>query len=207
MLAIKFLGKKLNLSIHTISTNWCYPSLNNDFTGNKLSTAYQQCLINRKFLAQNLEQYDVLIFAGRWSDIVGQNQQKGFADLLKFAEQHHKKVIVMSEPYAFDQNISALFKRALWLNLNFNLNQYMDNPKATEQIYATKVIDDIVSAHPNTLLLKRNDLFSPNQMATTNTPYSLDGRHMSIVGSLASEQYFEQQPKFLLLKEFILKAQ
>ena len=178
-----------------------------DFTGNKLSTAYQQCLINRKFLAQNLEQYDVLIFAGRWSDIVGQNQQKGFADLLKFAEQHHKKVIVMSEPYAFDQNISALFKRALWLNLNFNLNQYMDNPKATEQIYATKVIDDIVSAHPNTLLLKRNDLFSPNQMATTNTPYSLDGRHMSIVGSLASEQYFEQQPKFLLLKEFILKAQ
>ena len=201
------LGKKLNLSIHTISTNWCYPSLNNDFTGNKLSTAYQQCLINRKFLAQNLEQYDVLIFAGRWSDIVGQNQQKGFADLLKFAEQHHKKVIVMSEPYAFDQNISALFKRALWLNLNFNLNQYMDNPKATEQIYATKVIDDIVSAHPNTLLLKRNDLFSPNQMATTNTPYSLDGRHMSIVGSLASEQYFEQQPKFLLLKEFILKAQ
>ena len=148
-----------------------------------------------------------MIFAGRWSDIVGQNQQKGFADLLKFAEQHHKKVIVVSEPYAFDQNISALFKRALWLNLNFNLNQYMDNPKATEQIYATKVIDDIVSAHPNTLLLKRNDLFSPNQMATTNTPYSLDGRHMSIVGSLASEQYFEQQPKFLLLKEFILKAQ
>ena len=36
------LGKKLNLSIHTISTNWCYPSLNNDFTGNKLSLCTRQ---------------------------------------------------------------------------------------------------------------------------------------------------------------------
>lgn len=197
------LGKKVNLSIHTISTNWCYPSLNKDFTGNKLSTAYQQCLINRNFLAKNIEQYDILIFAGRWSDIVGQNQQKGFAELLKFAEQHHKKVIVMSEPYAFDQNISSLFKRALWLNLDFNLNQYMNNPKATQQIYATKQINEIVALHSNTLLLTRNDLFSPDQMATTNTPYSLDGRHMSIVGSLASEKYFEQQPKFSVLEKFI----
>lgn len=197
------LGKKVNLSIHTISTNWCYPSLNKDFTGNKLSTAYQQCLINRNFLAKNIEQYDILIFAGRWSDIVGQNQQKGFAELLKFAEQHHKKVIIMSEPYAFDHNISSLFKRALWLNLNFNLNQYMNNPKATQQIYATKQINEIVSLHSNTLLLTRNDLFSPDQMATTNTPYSLDGRHMSIVGSLASEKYFEQQPKFSVLEKFI----
>ena len=197
------LGKKVNLNIHTISTNWCYPSINKEFTGNKLSTAYQQCLINRNYLAKNLENYDVLIFAGRWSDIVNQNQQYGFSDLLELAEQHHKKVIVMSEPYAFDQKISSLYERALWLNLNFNLNQYMNNPKAAQQIHATKEINQIVSKHSNTLLLTRNDLFRSDQMATLNTPYSLDGRHMSIVGSLASEEYFEQQPKFSVLEKFI----
>ena len=110
---------------------------------------------------------------------------------------------VILEPYAFDQNISSLYERALWLNLNFNLNQYMNNPKAAQQIHATKEINQIVSKHSNTLLLTRNDLFRSDQMATLNTPYSLDGRHMSIVGSLASEEYFEQQPKFSVLEKFI----
>jgi hypothetical protein len=42
-------------------------------------------------------------------------------------------------------------------------------------------------------------------MATKNTPYSFDGRHISIVGSLASEQYFETRPKFKVLENFIAK--
>ena len=103
------LGKKLNLNIHTISTNWCYPSLDKEFTGDKSSTAYQQCLINRNYLKNHIAQYDVLIFAGRWTDIVRQNQQNSFSELLKVAQMNNKKVIVMSEPYTFDQNISSIF--------------------------------------------------------------------------------------------------
>ncbi len=199
------LGKKLNLNIHTISTNWCYPSLDKEFTGDKSSTAYQQCLINRNYLKNHIAQYDVLIFAGRWTDIVRQNQQNSFSELLKVAQMNNKKVIVMSEPYTFDQNISSIFKRAIWLERDFNLNEYMNNPLATKQKYATSVINKIVSEHPNTLLLSQADLFKSDHMATKNTPYSFDGRHISIVGSLASEQYFETRPKFKVLENFIAK--
>lgn len=199
------LGKKLNLNIHTISTNWCYPSLDKEFTGDKSSTAYQQCLINRNYLKNQIAQYDVLIFAGRWTDIVRQNQQNSFSELLKVAQMNNKKVIVMSEPYTFDQNISSIFKRAIWLERDFNLNEYMNNPLATKQKYATSVINKIVSEHPNTLLLSQADLFKSDHMATKNTPYSFDGRHISIVGSLASEQYFETRPKFKVLENFIAK--
>ena len=199
------LGKKLNLNIHTISTNWCYPSLDKEFTGDKSSTAYQQCLINRNYLKYHIAQYDVLIFAGRWTDIVRQNQQNSFSELLKVAQMNNKKVIVMSEPYTFDQNISSIFKRAIWLERDFNLNEYMNNPLATKQKYATSVINKIVSEHPNTLLLSQADLFKSDHMATKNTPYSFDGRHISIVGSLASEQYFETRPKFKVLENFIAK--
>ncbi|NKG34594.1 acyltransferase family protein [Acinetobacter junii] len=199
------LGKKLNLNIHTISTNWCYPSLDKEFTGDKSSTAYQQCLINRNYLKNHIAQYDVLIFAGRWTDIVRQNQQNSFSELLKVAQMNNKKVIVMSEPYTFDQNISSIFKRAIWLERDFNLNEYMNNPLATKQKYATSVINKIVSEHPNTLLLSQVDLFKSDHMATKNTPYSFDGRHISIVGSLASEQYFETRPKFKVLENFIAK--
>lgn len=199
------LGKKLNLNIHTISTNWCYPSLDKEFTGDKSSTAYQQCLINRNYLKNHIAQYDVLIFAGRWTDIVRQNQQNSFSELLKVAQMNNKKVIVMSEPYTVDQNISSIFKRAIWLERDFNLNEYMNNPLATKQKYATSVINKIVSEHPNTLLLSQADLFKSDHMATKNTPYSFDGRHISIVGSLASEQYFETRPKFKVLENFIAK--
>lgn len=199
------LGKKLNLNIHTISTNWCYPSLDKEFTGDKSSTAYQQCLINRNYLKNHIAHYDILIFAGRWTDIVRQNQQNSFSELLKVAQMNNKKVIVMSEPYTFDQNISSIFKRAIWLERDFNLNEYMNNPLATKQKYATSVINKIVSEHPNTLLLSQADLFKSDHMATKNTPYSFDGRHISIVGSLASEQYFETRPKFKVLENFIAK--
>ena len=111
----------------------------------------------------------------------------------------------MSEPYTFDQNISSIFKRAIWLERDFNLNEYMNNPLATKQKYATSVINKIVSEHQNTLLLSQADLFKSDHMATKNTPYSFDGRHISIVGSLASEQYFETRPKFKVLENFIAK--
>jgi peptidoglycan/LPS O-acetylase OafA/YrhL len=197
------IGKKLNLNIQAITTNWCYPSLNKEFTGDKQSTAYQQCLLNREYLSKHIDQYDVLIFAGRWSDIVKQNQQQGFANLLQITDKNNKKVIVMSEPYAFNKNISLLFKRAMWLDRDLSLQSYMNNPKATEQKRATKIINEIVSKHPNTILLTQQDLFKSDQMATNKIPYSLDGRHISIIGSLASAQYFEQQAKYMTLKQFI----
>ncbi|OTG65057.1 acyltransferase family protein [Acinetobacter silvestris] len=197
------LGRKLNLDINVVATNWCYPSLNKNFTGSKDTSAYAQCLVNRNYLKKNIDQYEVLIFAGRWSDIVGQNQQNGFKDLLDVATQHHKKVIVMSEPYAFDKNISLLYKRSMWLNQDFNLNNYLSNSKATEQKLALNTISAIVSNYHNALLLTQADLFKPDQLALKNTPYSLDGRHMSIIGSFESEKYFETQPKYQTLKLFI----
>lgn len=197
------IGRKLNLNIQAITTNWCYPSLDKEFTGNKLSPAYQQCLLNREYLSQNIDKYDVLIFAGRWSDIVKQNQQNSFDSLLRIAQEHHKKVIVMSEPYAFDKNISLLFKRAIWLNQDLNLKNYMNNPNALAQKRATQIIDHIVKKYPNTLLLTQQDLFQSNQLTTNRIPYSLDGRHISIEGSIASAKYFEKQPKFKDLKDFI----
>lgn len=198
-----YLGKELNLNIHAITTNWCYPSIDKQFTGDKNSTAYQQCMLNRDYLKNNINQYNVLIFAGRWSDIVQQHQEQSFESLLKLANQSHKKVIVMSEPYAFDANISLLYKRSLWLHRNFNLNNYFDNVKAKQQRIALQHITDMTQRYPNTLLLTQADLFKPNHMAKESIPYSLDGRHLSVFGSLSSEEYFAQQAKYKVLKQFL----
>ncbi len=198
-----YIGKELNLNIHAVTTNWCYPSIDAQFTGDKNSTAYQQCMINRKYLENNINKYNVLIFAGRWSDIVQQHQEQSFDNLLKLTNQLHKKVIIMSEPYAFDENISILYKRSLWLHRNFNLNNYSDNVKAQQQKIALPIIQNMAQRYPNTLLLTQTDLFAPNHMAKDSIPYSLDGRHLSVFGSLSSEEYFIQQPKYQTLQSFL----
>ncbi|NUG09620.1 acyltransferase, partial [Acinetobacter bereziniae] len=198
-----YIGKELNLNIHAVTTNWCYPSIDAQFTGDKNSTAYQQCMINRKYLENNINKYNVLIFAGRWSDIVQQHQEQSFDNLLKLTNQLHKKVIIMSEPYAFDENISILYKRSLWLHRNFNLNNYSDNVKAQQQKIALPIIQNMAQRYPNTLLLTQTDLFAPNHMAKESIPYSLDGRHLSVFGSLSSEEYFIQQPKYQTLQSFL----
>ncbi len=41
----------------------------------------------------------------------------------------------------------------------FNLNEYMNNPLATKQKYATSVINKIISEHPNTLLFKPKQIY------------------------------------------------
>jgi hypothetical protein len=40
-------------------------------------------------------------------------------------------------------------------------------------------------------------------MAKESIPYSLDGRHLSVFGSLSSEEYFIQQPKYQTLQSFL----
>ena len=113
----------------------------------------------------------------------------------------------MSEPYAFDANISILYKRSLWLHRNFNLNSYFDNVKAKQQKTASRLITDMAQRYPNTLLLTQTDLFKPNHMAKESIPYSLDGRHLSVFGSLSSEEYFTQQAKYKVLKQFLSKQE
>jgi peptidoglycan/LPS O-acetylase OafA/YrhL len=199
------IGKNLNIKIRGISTNWCYPSLNDDYTGPKDSIAYKQCLLNRDFFKKNYQNYDYIILAGMWSAVKEKNQISNLQILINHPNLKNKKIIIMDEPYALDVKIGDIYKRKIWLNKNFDINPYILNSKAIDQEITSNLILDMSKNHPNIFFIKRDHLFSKKQVTSENIPYSLEGTHISVYGSLQSAYYFKKEYEYIKLQDFLRK--
>ena len=79
--------KSNNQSFQSISTNWCVPSLTNNFTGSKTHLAYQQCLLNRELLNKNMRDYKNIFFAGSWDTVLEMGQ---FEDVIAVIDKAAK---------------------------------------------------------------------------------------------------------------------
>lgn len=198
------LGKKENYDINAITTNWCYPSSDDQFNGRLSSRAYKQCLINRKFLIENYMNYDFIILSGDWKNVLLDEKYKnGFVDVLNLIISHGKKVIVMAEPYSFNVDVGKAYKRALWVGQDFNIDDYKGGAAQLMQLHADRIMSSILTKHENLLYLSRNDLFNKSQYAYDKVPYSWDGKHISVIGSIYSEKYFEKNNGIVKLNNFV----
>ena len=74
-------GKRLNLDVHSITSNWCYPSLGDEYSAPIKSRAKEQCLFNRRYLIDNISRYEIIIVAGRWQDVLAKRR---LDDVVKF---------------------------------------------------------------------------------------------------------------------------
>lgn len=190
-------GKNHNLSVQAITTNWCYPSLSDDYTGNKASRAYDQCKFNRKYLKDNLNNYDVYIFAGHWKQVASDPKHLNALDgLLKEISLTGKQVLVMASPKSFDTNLGGVFKRSVWLDQKFDIMKYNNSDYDKGTISANERIKQLASKYRNIIFLDRGDLYPASNMTNDNYPISLDGSHLSIKGSIASAEYFQNTVKF-----------
>lgn len=198
------IGKKENLNINVVTTNWCYPSSGNDFNGRKESRAYTQCLINRKFLSDNMAKFDLVIFAGEWKRVMPYPSYKnGFQDIFNQAIKHNLKVILMSEPYAFDVDIGKIYKRAIWVNTSFDIEKYKKNSARDIQKNSDMALQKMAQNNQNVMIIGRNEMFNDNQYAVDNIPYSWDGKHISVIGSMSAEKFFEHNGGLNKISGFI----
>lgn len=196
-------GKSLDTKVHPVTTNWCYPGLSDQFTGPKSSRAFEQCKFNREYLSQNMGKYDYLIFAGSWKSVYDKNQLDNFDNLLAEATKLNIPIIIMAAPYSFNINIGDLYKRSAWINQKFNLSDYIDDEYDSSRVKANQAIKEISSKYPNTFFIEDIDLYSKDHLTEDGFPYSLDGGHMSLLGSKSSANHFEKSQKFLELRSKI----
>lgn len=197
------IGKSLNTQVHPVTTNWCYPGLSDQFTGPKSSRAFDQCKFNRKYLSKNMAEYDYLIFAGSWKAVNDKNQLENFDDLLAEATKLNIPIIIMAAPYSFNINIGNAYKRAIWLNRKLNLSDYANDEYDSSRVKANEAVKAISNKYPNTLFIDEDALYSSSHLTEEGSPYSLDGGHMSLLGSKSSANHFKKSQKFLELKATI----
>ncbi|HED1540725.1 TPA: acyltransferase [Kluyvera cryocrescens] len=197
-------GKQIGVNINPITTNWCSPSVGKEFMGPKTSIAYKQCMFNREYFSKNIEQYDYLIFSGAWSYIVSNAESlRNVEVLIKMAQGTGKRIIIMDEPYQFEVNIGESYKKSVWDRRQFEITKYLVNGKNEKQKEVDTILTALAAGHENTLFLSRNMLFSETQTNESGVPYSLDGEHISVIGSLSAAEYFIKGNNYHRLVNFL----
>jgi peptidoglycan/LPS O-acetylase OafA/YrhL len=198
-------GKNNGIKIRSVTTNYCYPSLTNNFpyTGNK---SFKQCLINRQFLKDNVNDYDVIILSGMWnSDKLLEVEQ-----VINFIKKYDKKIIIMPSPVKYDLNVG---KRYLYTKLFDIPSSSMSFPyKKDEKV---SLLDDklqtIINGEQNSFFISRYDAFSLDNgnnvspLSRENIPYSLDGGHLSVYGAIQAAINFEESNQYSRFIEFLYK--
>ncbi|HDL8133830.1 TPA: acyltransferase [Yersinia enterocolitica] len=184
-------AKKLGISVDSVTTNWCFPSLTDSTNGTKTRVAYKQCLLNREYLKDNISKYDFVIFSGIWFDLYRKGYQNEIVDVIKYAKSKGVKVYVMASPTQYDINVFANFIAAgvndLPFRLKGNSNKKDDDTQKMDIIFSQLEQDGYIK------FIKKDDIFDESDSYHYNgidIPYTLDGAHISIDSSLMAAKRF-----------------
>lgn len=186
-----------NASFQSVVTNWCTPSLSDDFAGPKTNPAYEQCLINRKYLIENLSNYKNIIFSGQWRNLKTDKQLHDFEEIIAEASSLGVNVIIMAGPKTYGHNPLEDFKKSIYFHKKFHIN-YDDKFDKQMQVANLK-LKDLADKYKHVYFIDRNYLYESNDtfdFKGMTVPYSYDGGHISILGSKQSAKYFMEHPEY-----------
>jgi len=202
-------GMDSGIAINSITTNWCYPSINDEFTDLKSSPAFQQCLFNRKYVRESISNYDLVILGGSWLTVIEQNKMDGVLALIDYAAQRTKLVVIMATPPQYDVDVMALFRKSLLHNAAFDITKVPSN-RDVLAVKANTILEEAAAKYPNVIYIDRNSLFGvagvPAGMASDGIPFAFDKGHISIHGAKIAADIFLKSTKYKELQDLIRRA-
>lgn len=191
-----------NIELQSVSTNWCFPSLKNNYTGKKEHIAFKQCIENRKFLKESLEgkKFKYLILASDWNAVYAQGYINDVEDVINLATKNNIKVILLSAPTLYRKNPLNKFQRYILAGGELNINDLEVSEPGNEYI------KQHFGNKPNVLYIPKSDIFDLNGLFDKQNylvPYSLDGMHISLIGSLEAYKHFKENAGYDLLRKYM----
>ena len=203
------IGKEAGLKIEAVTTNWCYPSVTNDFIGPERGRAYAQCLVDRALLRSRIADYDFIVYAGYWRAVFAKGRQQGLFDAITLAAGRNKLVIVMASPVEFDTNVNAQHRRRTAIGLPFDIHRFS---KTIDQ--QTRAADATVEAYTkgfaNVIFVDRDAIFdvdgAPSDVTHDNVLFTLDGTHISVYGAKQAAEAFIRTPLYERIRTKIVSS-
>ena len=197
------LGRDAKVAIHAVTTNWCYPTNTDEFTGPRSSVALQQCAVNRRYLQDHLGSYEFVVFSANWGAVLKQNKLQGSVDLIKASAARARLVLVMPSPRQFDVDTMFLYKRSIMFKSAFPLEQ-VSTRKDELAVAAQRQLEQATQGLSNVQFISRDALFNvdgkPSDLTRDGIPFSLDGGHISTYGAKAAAAAFLQSPAYQALR-------
>jgi hypothetical protein len=196
--------KANKVSLQSITTNWCTPSLTGRFIGTKTHTSYEQCMLNRKYLKENILQYKNIILGGCWGCEINKGRIEEVESLVEYAANLGVNVFIIAAPYKFKENPLPKFYKALYGGLHFQTNKILGDDSMMSK--GNKRLNNYSNRFSNVHFIDRTLLYSQDNSFNMNgiqVPYSLDGGHISILGAQESAKYFMSKKEYIeLMRKF-----
>ena len=192
-----------NGSFQSISTNWCYPSLTNNFTGPKTHISYEQCLINREYLKENMHRFKNIIYAGSWGRVLDVGQIEDVKFVIDKSAKMGVNVIIVAAPHRYNKNPLQGFYRSLYLGSPFDISTFDDDVLTTE---ANLRLNKFSKEYTNVYFIDRAMLYTKQKtfdLYGLAVPYSLDGVHISMLGSKYAAKHFLNQDNYNEVMNYI----
>ena len=189
--------KEKGQTLKSITTNWCFPSLNKDLPVPNTHKAYEQCLLNRRYLKTNMFKYKNLIFAGSWGDVYKHRLLQDVEETLRVAADLGINVVIMAAPTRYKKNPLQGFYRSAYFGVPFKMGRLVKADILTRA--ANQHLERIANKYDNVHFLKRSMLFSSTDTLVLNgieIPYSLDGVHISMLGAKHSAIHFRDSKQY-----------
>jgi peptidoglycan/LPS O-acetylase OafA/YrhL len=199
-------GKEARSTIHAVTTNYCHPSVRDDFPGPRTDRSFEQCRFNRKYLLDSLSKYDFAVFAGSWGDVLEKNQLDGALELIELAAARLRAVVVMATPRAFDGQPLKEYRRSVWNGHRFDI-EHLGGNKDRSAAEANRLLEIHSGKLGNVVFVGRGAMFvaagRPSDVTAEGIPFSLDGGHLSIYGSRAAAINFIASDEFARFRTLI----
>ena len=194
------LGLALNIRINSVTTNWCYPALTDNFPGPPNGRAHTQCRFNRQYAADQIANASFIIVGGNWGYLYTQHALDEVFKYIELAETIKKPVIIMPSAPIYDIDIRSAYRRAINLGRTFEVEKIGRTQDIAYQV-ADRELQRLSQSHHNIFFISRNALFPWGDSQSRNLEAllssSFDGRHVTIFASQQAADTFLSSPENL----------
>ena len=178
---LKEATKDYEFTFDSVTTNWCFPTLRDEYTAPGGHISIEQCDLNRNWLRENAANYNNIVLSSAWHRVEESGYSEGVYELINsLLESTVSQVIIIDIPPQFSRNTveKKMFNSDVALNpndeANINGNKFMSelqNRFSHIERFTAVVQSDFGFG------------IERDYQTLTRFPYSLDGGHISVYGS------------------------
>lgn len=196
-------GKEAGAAIHAVTSSMCYPSLDEVMYDAVAGRLYQQCVFNRHYLTNTLGNYQFAVLGANWGFMHQQGVFKDAVALMDAIAPKLKLLILMPVPKQYDEDLLQIYRKSLWHKTPFDIDSLAARHDDTA-LQANALLAAYAMQHENVVFIHRDSLFSldgkASELTSEGIPFSLDGGHISIYGSLKAAESLLQSAEFARIK-------
>lgn len=196
--------KANNSSFQSISTSSCYPAFSNRYPDPLETESYEQCLLNRSYLEENIHNYENIVFAGSWGEVLEMRYFNDIEELIYEAAKNDVNIFILAGPYQYQKNPLNITYRNIYFDSSATNNDSGDSDVMMKK--ANIKLKKLTEKYENVYFIDRTSLYEDDntfELGGLDIPYSADGGHISILGAKQSAQHFMRQDEYKhIIKQF-----